>query len=517
MLALSISMYITSYICKLSVPQETTHLIQKAACKHILSANPSNKQKLFFYKMCSDLKSHAQIALPEICTHLLNLPMVYKSHQYVTLYLYSLFESFTSFLNGGPDITNLSSFNLLLTSKMALNSIPIWYHYIHRPTNLYNLSLYEFAMYCVITPHHEQAHFNFKKTHDLESSLYVKLMSVPQIPTVFLKYPKIPDDMSSETEKIAYQNTVMLLCQPFTSFADLIFENYVPTSFQTYIIQNLNLLHRAKEEIKRQILEKKNLISSDLFLSEDIDIMQTHEFELTNHVDLEDLNPLINFTDDNKLISAYNCGFSQTVINEIPVTLENISTATDPSPISIQPVTMTIQNLIEIDPHRIIAFHIEKLTLNTLQIKAVNQVCNALLNKTPLILYLGGIGGTGKSTVIKCLTNIFQDCGWSNNLLKLAYTASAARNIDGMTIHSALGMTPPNSNNPSGKPQSLEKKLEIEQLWASLTLVICDEISQVPAEQFDDMDSQAKSALKKPNTPFGGLVILLVLFLTIGR
>ncbi|KAJ6521322.1 hypothetical protein B0H10DRAFT_1637800, partial [Mycena sp. CBHHK59/15] len=49
--------------------------------------------------------------------------------------------------------------------------------------------------------------------------------------------------------------------------------------------------------------------------------------------------------------------------------------------------------------------------------------------------YIAGVGGAGKSVVIKVLVQFFKCCGSSSKLLLSAPTGCAAVLIDGYTIH----------------------------------------------------------------------------------
>ncbi|KDQ65220.1 hypothetical protein JAAARDRAFT_107209, partial [Jaapia argillacea MUCL 33604] len=60
-----------------------------------------------------------------------------------------------------------------------------------------------------------------------------------------------------------------------------------------------------------------------------------------------------------------------------------------------------------------------------------------------LLLYISGIGGSGKSHVIRAVVEFFKRCGHSNKILLSAPTGCAAVLIDGYTIH-ALTFLPQN-------------------------------------------------------------------------
>ncbi len=55
-------------------------------------------------------------------------------------------------------------------------------------------------------------------------------------------------------------------------------------------------------------------------------------------------------------------------------------------------------------------------------------------------MFLGGPGGTGKSRVIDALKEFFTAKGDSRRFRLASYTGVAARNISGMTLHSALAL-----------------------------------------------------------------------------
>ncbi|KAI0038037.1 hypothetical protein FA95DRAFT_1461306, partial [Auriscalpium vulgare] len=80
--------------------------------------------------------------------------------------------------------------------------------------------------------------------------------------------------------------------------------------------------------------------------------------------------------------------------------------------------------------------------LNTEQARAFQIVAEHSLvgNAAPLRMFLSGPGGTGKSRVINALVEYFKQRGEERRLRLCAYTGVAARNIGGMTLHSALSL-----------------------------------------------------------------------------
>ncbi|KAK9815272.1 hypothetical protein WJX72_000940 [[Myrmecia] bisecta] len=122
-------------------------------------------------------------------------------------------------------------------------------------------------------------------------------------------------------------------------------------------------------------------------------------------------------------------------------------------------------------------------------------------------VFFTGNAGTGKSfllnRIITCLREIygpdFLDC-----VAVTAATGIAATHINGTTLHSQTGCGVPQVMDDFGrmwKPENKEK-------WRKLKVLICDEISMVSAELFDQLEHQA-CALRSCPDPFGGVQIIL--------
>ncbi|KAG1792670.1 uncharacterized protein HD556DRAFT_1238981, partial [Suillus plorans] len=85
---------------------------------------------------------------------------------------------------------------------------------------------------------------------------------------------------------------------------------------------------------------------------------------------------------------------------------------------------------------------ISEFGLNTEQARAFSLIASHSLgeNCEPLRMYLGGPGGTGKSRVIAAVTEFFSRRGQEKRLRLTSFMGVAARNIAGMTLHSALNL-----------------------------------------------------------------------------
>ncbi|KAJ8580892.1 hypothetical protein M405DRAFT_752648, partial [Rhizopogon salebrosus TDB-379] len=83
---------------------------------------------------------------------------------------------------------------------------------------------------------------------------------------------------------------------------------------------------------------------------------------------------------------------------------------------------------------------VDEFTLNEEQARAFTLITNhSLMKQTePLRMFLGGPGGTGKSRVINAVKEFFCRRGQGRRFRLTSYMGVAARNISGMTLHSAL-------------------------------------------------------------------------------
>ncbi|PVG02890.1 hypothetical protein CPB86DRAFT_696003, partial [Serendipita vermifera] len=117
---------------------------------------------------------------------------------------------------------------------------------------------------------------------------------------------------------------------------------------------------------------------------------------------------------------------------------------------------------------------IDKYALNQEQSQAfrliVEHSSDSRRGIAPLRLYLGGMGGTGKSRVIQSLCEYFKATHQSKCFAVLAPTGSAACLINGSTYHSFLGLGVGTTRKPT---LALRNKLK------SIHTVFLDEISMV--------------------------------------
>ncbi|KAJ7650270.1 hypothetical protein FB45DRAFT_729113, partial [Roridomyces roridus] len=120
--------------------------------------------------------------------------------------------------------------------------------------------------------------------------------------------------------------------------------------------------------------------------------------------------------------------------------------------------------------------HILKWTLNPEQAHAFRIIASHSVSLKPkqLRMLISGPGGTGKSRVIHALQDFFQMRGQSRRFRLAAYTGVAARNINGMTLHSALCI-----NQRAKKTSGTHTRSDLTSMWEGVDYLFVDEVSMI--------------------------------------
>ncbi|KAJ7152244.1 hypothetical protein C8R43DRAFT_820720, partial [Mycena crocata] len=74
---------------------------------------------------------------------------------------------------------------------------------------------------------------------------------------------------------------------------------------------------------------------------------------------------------------------------------------------------------------------------NVEQLRAVRMIAEHFMfgMEQQLLLYIAGVGGSGKSFIIEAIVEFFRRCGVSQAMMLSAPTGCAAVLINGFTIH----------------------------------------------------------------------------------
>ena len=143
------------------------------------------------------------------------------------------------------------------------------------------------------------------------------------------------------------------------------------------------------------------------------------------------------------------------------------------------------------------------LLCNPEQLRAFEIVGTHIIRGGPqLLMYIGGVGGTGKSHVLRSILRLFDLIGKAAAVLVGAPTGAAAILIGGHTIHSLTML-------PDTPGRDLQELMDI---WEGVEYFIVDEVSMIGAyflSQVNARLTRAKGADDCWNEkPFGGINVI---------
>lgn len=119
-------------------------------------------------------------------------------------------------------------------------------------------------------------------------------------------------------------------------------------------------------------------------------------------------------------------------------------------------------------------------------------------------MYLGGMGGTGKSQVLKMLDIFFALRHETHRFIVVAPTGTAASLLDGSTYHSVFGI----NAYIDGVYHNLHNDAATHARPAGVDYVFIDETSLLGCRDLYKISVSACRAKKCPEVPFGGLNLI---------
>jgi hypothetical protein len=144
---------------------------------------------------------------------------------------------------------------------------------------------------------------------------------------------------------------------------------------------------------------------------------------------------------------------------------------------------------------------IQEKNLNAKQTKAFKLFVHSYQTDTQIIAYVGGEGGTGKSRIISAIRLYFEKVQKLQELEIIAYTGTAASNVQGKTLHSSLKI---GINNNSQRHNNIEQM----RYWISKKFIIVDEVSMMGAPHLDLLQQRLSTVFHPKRELFGGLSIM---------
>ena len=149
---------------------------------------------------------------------------------------------------------------------------------------------------------------------------------------------------------------------------------------------------------------------------------------------------------------------------------------------------------------------IREFTLNEEQEKVFRIVANHACEIAPdqLLMHLGGMAGTGKSTVIRVLTAFFVARKEAYRFVLMGSTGTSAALIGGSTYHSFLGL-----NTGSSSRASVSTMEDVRERLTGVGYLLIDEQSMLNCRQLCAISARCCDALGIYKKPFGGLNVIL--------
>ncbi|KAJ3454832.1 hypothetical protein MRS44_013432 [Fusarium solani] len=183
------------------------------------------------------------------------------------------------------------------------------------------------------------------------------------------------------------------------------------------------------------------------------------------------------------------------------------------------PVTQNPRMFVEVGPARgfveLGLLAASSYTLNDLQSMALQLVCRFLDNYIANpdsagqhLQYVGGPGGTGKSRIVDALREVFTARAQPHHLQVTGTSGSAAAQIGGTTLHSALGLDTHRSHDKQKPPIFSEAK---KWMWKQKLVLVIDEVSMLGGATLFHANCHLQALRDCPDKPFGGIPVVLLM------
>jgi hypothetical protein len=126
-----------------------------------------------------------------------------------------------------------------------------------------------------------------------------------------------------------------------------------------------------------------------------------------------------------------------------------------------------------------------------------NHACSP--DSEQLKMYIAGMGGTGKTQVLKALVEFFKIRNESHRFIIVAPTGSAAALLQGSTYHSMFGI------NSDGKHTSAIQLAQVKERLQGVDYIFLDEVSMLSCRDMYLISARLARVMNNLEAPFGGL------------
>ena len=352
---------------------------------------------------------------------------------------------------------------------------------------------------------------------------------------------------SSNKNKLKYQQCILLLFKPFTSFDELYngiswdetYLQFLTVTEHTQYIENIDELHKGIEE-KQENNENGDEVADEIADDDDpsqnetddddsgldpetteaLDVIRNTRWldeSISNHRNRQSMQPLF---EPNSRLPRYEIwkgdmdkqnkdkqdnngldeGYESEIHDEPPAT--DIAATNDNTDLDINFTLESVEQ--EVDRVRILRDEIiNERTLNKKQKESFLMITDNIIKRhfkeetEQLVGYVGGPGGTGKSHVINAVREFCKRMKVEHTLKLSANTGTAAKHIGGSTTTTLFAFSSKNNS------RVLQTRFE------KVTTIIIDEVSMIGCRQLVKI-SKALSRAKcvSSTVPFGGVDII---------
>jgi PIF1-like helicase len=152
---------------------------------------------------------------------------------------------------------------------------------------------------------------------------------------------------------------------------------------------------------------------------------------------------------------------------------------------------------------------VEKFELTSEQERAFRIIANHAVapGSEQLIMYVGGMAGTGKSQVIKALMDFFKSRNESHRFVVVAPTGTAAALLHGSTYHSFLGVP---IDGQTALRNETTNNAQVKARLDGVEYIFLDEVSMVSCDDNYKISSQLAKALNEFGLPYGGINMIFL-------
>ena len=459
-----IAMYVCYYLNK-AEPEELKNELSNLVA-NVLNKTPDMSTRMRLMKIGSTVLRTRKMGCHEAAFKALGIDFVTTSRNVVLLNTQVPDKRFRV-LKRKKDLDNLP-----LDSPEIFQTNIVDYYY-NRPKSLDSWCLYSFAQWYQID------------SREVKTDKASIRITIPKYNKVLRKRSKAAVIRTCKFARGSseYFYSLLMLCMPHRSSQEIDIQTAKDVLLEKVTNGNIDMEHLRNENLVDEIETAVNSVQ-----------MLVNEFNDENQTDPKDATEteLDIFSNDRK--ENYSCADSFEMSEIRPHDMLNV----DINNTYLHNLEASCRHGIDISQ------------LNMEQKIVFDYVMKNAEIKKQVLMFCTGPGGTGKSFLIRCITQYlcqtFARQQGIRPVLLSGPTGICSRNINGITLHSLLKL-PIDSGRRSYRALGSQAINQLRNTFAGVTHLIIDEISMVSSQVFDLIHNQLCTIFSN-DIPFGGLSIL---------